>query len=43
MLFITSVRYWINFVHTAKYKIKPHVIAIETSQIAILPSLGTCL
>jgi len=22
MLFITSVRYWINFVHTAKYKIK---------------------
>ena len=42
MLFITSVRYWINFVHTAKYKIKPHAIAIDTSQIAILPSLGTC-
>ena len=42
MLFITSVRYWINFVHTGKYKIKPHAIAIDTSQIAILPSLGTC-
>jgi hypothetical protein len=42
MLFITSVRYWINFVHTAKYKIKPHAIAINTNQIAIFPQLLTC-
>jgi hypothetical protein len=42
MLFITSVRYWIQFVHTAKYKIKPHAIAINTNQIAIFPQLLTC-
>ena len=38
----TPVRYWINFVHTAKYKIKPHAIAINTNQIAIFPQLLTC-
>jgi hypothetical protein len=43
MLFIASVRYWIKFVHTAKYKSKPHAIAINTNQIAIFPNLGTCL
>jgi hypothetical protein len=43
MLFIASVRYRIKFVHTAKYKSKPHVIAINTNQIAIFPNLGTCL
>ena len=42
MLFIASVRYWIKFVHTAKYKSKPHAIAINTNQIAIFPNLGTC-
>jgi hypothetical protein len=43
MLFITSARYRIKFAHTAKYKTKPHTIAINTNQIAILPNLGTCL
>jgi hypothetical protein len=43
MLFIASARYWIKFVHTAKYKSKPHAIAINTNQIAIFPNLGTCL
>jgi hypothetical protein len=33
--------YWIKFVHTAKYKIKPQAIAINTNQIAIFPNLGT--
>jgi hypothetical protein len=42
MLFIASARYWIQFVHTAKYKIKPHAIAINTNQIAIFPQLLTC-
>ena len=42
MLFIASVRYWIKFVHTAKYKIKPHAIAINTNHIAIFPQLLTC-
>jgi hypothetical protein len=42
MLFIASARYWIKFVHTAKYKTKPHAIAINTNQIAIFPNLGTC-
>jgi hypothetical protein len=42
MLFIASARYRIKFAHTAKYKTKPHAIAINTSQIAILPNLGTC-
>jgi hypothetical protein len=41
-LFIASAPYWIKFVHTAKYKIKPHTTAINTNQIAILPNLGTC-
>jgi hypothetical protein len=36
-------RYWIKFVHRAKYKSKPHAIAINTNQIAIFPNLGTCL
>jgi hypothetical protein len=36
------VRYWIKFVHAAKYKTKPHAIAINTNQIAIFPNLGTC-
>jgi hypothetical protein len=36
-----AVRYWINFVHTAKYKIKPHAIAIDTNHIAIFPQLLT--
>ncbi len=40
MLF--SVCYWIKFVHTAKYKTKPHAITISTNQIAIFPNLGTC-
>ena len=40
MLVIASVRYWINFAHTAKYKIRPHAIAINTYQIAIFPNLG---
>ena len=34
-------RYWINFAHTAKYKSKPHAIAVTTNQIAIFPNLGT--
>jgi len=42
MLFIASVRYWIKFVHTAKYKTKPHAITINTNQIAIFPHLLTC-
>jgi hypothetical protein len=42
MLFIASARYRIKFAHTARYKTKPHVIAINVSQIAILPNLGTC-
>jgi hypothetical protein len=42
MLFIASARYRIKFAHTAKYKTKPHAIAINTNQIAILPNLGTC-
>jgi hypothetical protein len=42
MLFIASVCYWIKFVHTAKYKTKPHAITISTNQIAIFPNLGTC-
>jgi Transposase len=33
--------YWIKFVDTAKYKIKPQAIAINTNQIAIFPILGT--
>jgi hypothetical protein len=33
--------YRIKFVHTAKYKIKPQAIAINTNQIAIFPNLGT--
>jgi hypothetical protein len=41
MLFIASARYRIKFAHTAKYKTKPHAITINTSQIAILPNLGT--
>jgi hypothetical protein len=40
MLVIASVHYWINLAHTAKYKIKPHAIAINTNQIAIFPNLG---
>jgi hypothetical protein len=39
---IALVRYWIKFVHTAKYKTKLHAIAINTNQIAIFPNLGTC-
>ncbi len=42
MLVIASVHYWINLAHTAKYKIKPHAIAINTNQIAIFPNLGIC-
>src|SRR5262249_46945359 len=34
--------YRIKFAHTANYKTKPHAIATNTSQIAILPNLGTC-
>jgi hypothetical protein len=41
MLFMASARYRIKFAHTAKYKSKPHPIAINASQIAILPNLGT--
>jgi hypothetical protein len=41
--FIASARYWIKFVRTAKYKTKPHAIAINTNQIAIFPKLGTFL
>jgi hypothetical protein len=41
MLFIASVRYWIKFVHTAKYKTKPHATAINTNQNAIFANLGT--
>jgi len=33
--------YWTKFAHTAKYKIKPQATAIDTSQIAIFPNLGT--
>jgi hypothetical protein len=36
-------RYWINFAHTAKYKIKPPAIAINANHIAIFPNLGTSL
>src|SRR5262245_5070386 len=43
MLFIASARYRIKFAHTAKYKTKPHAIAINTNQIAIFPNLGTSL
>jgi hypothetical protein len=39
---VGSVRYWIKFVHTAKYKIKPHAIAINTNHIVIFPQLLTC-
>jgi hypothetical protein len=41
MLFMASARYRIKFALTAKYKSKPHAIAINASQIAILPNLGT--
>ena len=40
---LASARYWINFVHTAKYKTKLHAVAINTIQIAIFPKFGTGL
>src|SRR5262249_40530576 len=42
MLFMASAHYRIKSAHTAKYKSKPHAIAINVSQIATLPNLGTC-
>jgi hypothetical protein len=40
MPFIASVRYWIKFAHTAKYKTKPHAITITTNQMQFSPTLA---
>jgi hypothetical protein len=39
----SSARYWIKFVHTAKYKTKPLATAINTNEIAIFPQFRNSL